>query len=470
MKKIFCTAAAALLFIHSPYVSAQSVTDGSVSVSGLDVARTEDNLFVSMDIDVSGLRLRSEREVVLTPVLVNGDDSLSLAPVLYAGRNRYFRHLRSGLPSADAALFRGGSVSVIEYRKAVPYLDWMGSSKLMLSVRTCGCCGESVSDETGFLSGLAFGPEIVPPFVYLSPAGEAVKRRVERGTAYIDFPVNRTEILEHYRENSSELQKIRCMIDRIGNDSDAGIISVTIKGHASPDGPWDSNAELAEKRTAALKEYVRGCYDFPDSLIRTSFVPEDWNGLEAYVSASSLPGRDGILKIIRGSQGPDAKEQAIKAAYPEDYARLLHEAYPSLRHSDYAVEYEVRTYTDTDEIVRLLKTRPQNLSLQEMYLAAGEMEPGSSEYNEVFEIAVRMFPDDEAANLNAANTAMSRGDMTKAGLYLSKAGDGAEAVYARGIHALLTGDKDKARSLFAVAAGRGITQAEDAIAALGQLN
>jgi hypothetical protein len=38
-----------------------------------------------------------------------------------------------------------------------------------------------------------------------------------------------------------------------------------------------------------------------------------------------------------------------------------------------------------------------------MYLVAQTYEPGSPEFNEVFDIAVRLFPDDETANLNAAS-------------------------------------------------------------------
>ncbi len=55
-----------------------------------------------------------------------------------------------------------------------------------------------------------------------------------------------------------------------------------------------------------------------------------------------------------------------------------------------------------------------------MYLAAQDMKLGSEEYNETFEVAVRMFPDDEVANLNAANAAMARGDMKNAEYYLKK--------------------------------------------------
>ena len=63
------------------------------------------------------------------------------------------------------------------------------------------------------------------------------------------------------------------------------------------------------------------------------------------------------------------------------------------------------------------------------------MEPGSDRYDEIFETAVRMFPADATANLNAANIAMGKKDMKNAERYLSKAGDTPEAVYARGIYA-----------------------------------
>ncbi len=471
MKNIVSIAALVLLLVHNASAQeVQEVMGGNVSVSGLDVARTDDNLFISMDIDVSRLSLRTDREVILTPVLVNGSDSLVLTPVMVAGRNRYFHHLRNGAVPEGAELFRGGNAGVLEYRKIVPYEAWMGDSRLMLDSRTCGCCSATVSEGSGFLADVALEPKVyVPSFVYLPPEGEAVKIRVEKGSAYIDFPVNRTEIYETYRGNASELQKIRSTIDIVRNDPDTRITSVSIKGYASPEGPWDNNVRLAKGRTATLKEYVRNYYHFADSLLNTSYEPEDWDGLERFVATSGLAGRDGILEIINGNLAPDAKEWKIKTSWPEDYAFLLREVYPGLRHSDYAVEYEVRTYTDVAEIRQILSTRPQKLSLQEMYLAAQDMEPGSAEYNEVFEIAVRMFPDDETANLNAANTAMARGDMENAGRYLAKAGNAPEAVYARGIFAALSGDYDSAGKLFEDAAGMGISQAEEALASLSEL-
>ena len=78
--------------------------------------------------------------------------------------------------------------------------------------------------------------------------------------------MNRTEIHENYRRNPTELQKILNTIDAVKNDVDTRIISVSIKGYASPESPYSNNERLAMGRTKTLKEYVRKQYDFADSL------------------------------------------------------------------------------------------------------------------------------------------------------------------------------------------------------------
>lgn len=444
---------------------AQPLLDGRVTVSNLAVSRAEEQLFVSMDIDVSALDLKSGLEVLLTPTLTQGAERATLPPALIAGRSRYYHHLRNGLTPADATLYRDGRTAVIEYRAVIPYQTWMNAATLSTESRIRGCGGVSLSDADERLTTLRFESEkrrFVPVPVYVRPEAEAKILTIE-GSAYIDFPVNRTEIYDTYRNNPVELHKILTTIDVVKADADTKIIGVTIKGYASPEGPYDNNVRLAKGRTQTLKEYVRRQYDFPESLLVTDYEPEDWAGLERFVETSGLADRAAILAAIRSDLAPDAKEWRIKKNYPEAYAYLLANVYPGLRHSDYTVKYEVRAYTDVAEIRRLLKTQPQKLSLQEMYMAAQEMEPGSDEYAETFEIAVRMFPDDPTANLNAATTAMMRGDLKRAEGYLSKAGDRAEAVYARGVLAALAEKYDVAAALFEQARGGGIAEAEEAL-------
>ena len=297
----------------------------------------------------------------------------------------------------------------------------------------------------------------------MQPQAEVVKSRSLSGSAFIDYPVSRTVIDPDYRNNGAELAKIKATIDSVRNDADIRITALSIKGFASPEGSYQNNARLARERTESLKDYVAGLYHFDDAIISTSSEAEDWAGLRKYVAQSSLPHRQEILDLIDGDREPDNKEYKIKREYPEDYAVLLRDCYPALRHSDYKVEYVIRSFTSADEIRPLVHTQPQKLSLQEFYLASQGMEPGSNEFNEVFETAVRIYPHDETANLNAANTAMSKGNLTAASAYLSKAGSSAQAAYARGIYAMLTQNYAEAQRLFEEAQRGGIAEAGEAL-------
>ena len=142
---------------------------------------------------------------------------------------------------------------------------------------------------------------------------------------------------------------------------------------------------------------------------------------------------------------------------------MLDTYYPALRHSDYRIEYTVVSYVSVERIREIMATAAQNLSLAEMYMLAESCDPQSDEYKEIFETAVRLFPDDPTANLNAANVAMSRGELGRAERYLNKAGESAEAVYARGVLAGLQGDAAKAEELIRRAGSLGLSGADDAV-------
>lgn len=52
--------------------------------------------------------------------------------------------------------------------------------------------------------------------------------------AYIDFPVNKTQIFPSYRRNPSELAKIRATIDSVRNDENLSITNIHIKDMPRP--------------------------------------------------------------------------------------------------------------------------------------------------------------------------------------------------------------------------------------------
>ena len=200
-------------------------------------------------------------------------------------------------------------------------------------------------------------------------------------------------------------------------------------------------------------------YDFADDIIITEHEPEDWEGVRRYVENSNINHCAEILGMIDSDMDPDAKEAKIKRTYPEEYRFLLQYCYPALRHTDYRIDYNIRRYSDVEEIKRILAERPQSLSLNEFYLVARMYEPGSPEFTDVFETAVRMFPDDAVANLNAANAAMRHGDHEAAHRYLEKAGDSAEAVYARGALAIREKDYKRAVTFLEKAREMGLEKA-----------
>lgn len=449
--------------------SVGKVTPDAVKTADVDVAVTDDNFFVRMTIDLDGYRkMERNREVIITPMIVSDTDSLSLPSLLVAGHARYYLWLRQNEKKWPASkLYRASDVSAIDYKATVPFEKWMESSRLIFTAVSRGCCG--VPDVMADIPVSVINLEtlepaaFMPQFVFITPKAEIEKHREIRGSAYIDFPVNRTELYPEYRRNPEELAKIRATIDSVRLDKDVTFKSMTIKGYASPEGPYDNNVRLAKGRTATLKDYVLWQYSFPSSIISTSYEPEDWDGLRRYVESSALPSRDAILELIDSDMKPDPKNDALRARFPKEYAFLLKEVYPGLRHSDYTVEYIVRNYTDVNEIRQVLFSAPQKLSLNEMFAAASTMEPGTPEYEEAYAIAVRMYPDSPEANLNAAIAALKTGSVDSARGYLLKAGDSPEAVYARGLCEAFDGNYDAARQLLRQALERGITPAEDAL-------
>ena len=432
-----------------------------VSIKNFNINREGKYLTVKMNLDLNKLDVDANRAVLLTPRLVNGTDSLDLPAVGIYGRRRYYYYVRNGIGSISGeseTIYRASSKpDSVAYNNLAEYEKWMDGATLKFHRSDWGCCHEIVAEYEGILGRHreAFFPELI----FVQPKAEIMKSRSLSGSAYIDFPVDQTVIYPDYRRNTTELGKIQATIDSVRNDKDVTITSVWLKGFASPESPYKHNTELAIGRTAALKKHIGQLYHFADSIIQTDYEPEDWAGLRRYVEQSNINYRAEILALIDSNMEPDAKEAKIKRTYPDEYRFMLQNFYPALRHTDYRIDYNIRKFNKVEEIKRIMAEQPQKLSLNEFYLVAGKYEPGTDEFTDVFETAVRMFPNDEIANLNAANAAIRRDDFATARRYLDKAGDSAEAVYARGALAIREKDYDTARRYLGKAKEMGLEKA-----------
>lgn len=496
---------------------------GSLSASAADIpAGPKDNSFIGltveniyrtesgkiaieMAVDLQRVNMKSQMEQVYTPYLYNGSDTVRLASFAVTGHKRLLSNQRNNrlVPVTfykDELVRNSASHPDIEVAKIYPgpgtynltlytnWRDWMEMATFSIDSEIHGCANcikniAGVGDEllpmaqTDFVQRSFF-----PEFLYVTPVAEAVKMREISARAYIDFPVNRTEIYPDYRRNPEELAKIRATIDSVKNDKDINITSLHISGTASPEGGYQNNVRLASGRTESLKNYVQGLYRFPKDFITTSFEPVDWQGLAEFLqmvtgisqnpsdsiradqftaneqflslgNASSLseilPNATEILGIVNSNIEPFARNLKIKNTYPDQYAWLLENVYPALRHSDYRIQFEIKTFTEVSEILEVMQTQPQKLSLAELFVAANSQQPGSELYNRAFELAVTMYPDDETANLNAATSAMQRGDLISAERFMAKVTqETPEADYAKAMLLLLQGQQEEALNMF----------------------
>lgn len=464
MKRIILTYVFLLgsLFSTLPLAAQQTPQSGAM-VEATDVYRLGDSVVITMRLDLSGMKVESNRSIVLIPLLEADGEHIESPSVEVMGRRRRLYYECNGRrPYADTPwcviYHERNEVQVMEYRTSLPYKPWMDTTRLGMTEDLCGC-GEIQPGSSHVVLrqvDVAFRPRLA----YIVPEVEMEKKRALSGEAYLDFMVNRTDIDPAYHRNPEELVRIHASVDSILHDRDFHITRITLRGYASPEGTYRSNTRLAEGRTEALKRYFKARYSFVDTLFSTDFVPENWEGLRRYVAGCSLPDRNGILALIDSDREPDAKEQAIRSRYPEAYATLLAECYPCLRRTDYRIDYTVRGFS-ADEARMMLCVRPQNLSLGEMFAVAQTYEPGSNDFKQVFDVAGRVYPGSEVANLNAANALLEQGLTRQAQPYLDKAGDSVQALNARGMSLLLQGHYDEALPLLEQALSGGVNEAEE---------
>lgn len=470
----------AALAIVAPAAAAFPTTVDSADLKLYDINVAVDEgakkVRVKIDLDINRFNVGKDREIVFTPVLRadDGSDSLLLEPVTVAGRNRWYHYLRNGfIDENDSRIFRAGKKTHAIVADEFEFMPWMAKSTLEMDAKTANCCdkpdqlvGPSPNGDIPLARIDVARPEFIADFIFAPPvdAGPVVKK-IE-GSAFVTFVVNRTELKPDYMNNPEEIGKILASIKLVQDDPEAIITGVTIKGYASPEGPWDNNVRLAMGRTQTLKEYVRQRYNFDPSIMSSDYEPEDWAGLREWLVENDIPNRDAILQIVDSDLAPDPKNAEIQRRYPEQYRQIHRDVYPWLRHSDYTIKYTFKIHTDVEELKRIYAATPDRLRPVDFQRIAATYPAGSREFDEVMMTAVRIWPNDELANLNAANISMKRDDMTAAARYLAKAGTSPEAMYARGVQAARLGDISTALRLVESARQAGVPQADGAIAIL----
>ena len=405
---------------------------------GQTVARkiSDDKVEVSFSMDCSTLRLPSRRQMVITPLIISRSesDTLALPSVCIAGRNRYRMNKRKerlyGKEYGKAPVAGEGQEMIrfnrkrdmlLEYNETVPAQEWMSGARVEIFRELQGCagCGEALGNAPVAELPL-FKEEVERPNLQIMVAQAEEKRRSFTRSAYLNFKVNQSALLADYMNNPVELAKIYSSIDSIREDNNYRIARIEIVGYSSPEGSYAANARLSEQRAKALEQNLKHAYQLDDSMIDCRSVPENWEGLAAWLREYRPSYMQKVLDIIGQTPEPDARDAKIKAIDGgKIYNALLQEVYPKLRLVEYTVSYTVVPFS-VEQGREIIKTRPDKMNHNEMYKVAASYGEGSDEYNRIIRMIAARFPGDRIANNNAAIVAWETGDYDAMRVYLKR--------------------------------------------------
>ena len=453
---------------------------GDIGIEPVRLEQSGDFLYIDMNFILKDVKVRTAHGVDFIPQLVAPANTYNLPKVSVKGKDEDLAYERRlSLMSAKEKRKHVAPYLVkksnkrtndtIRYRYVLPYESWMADAKLNVQRDECGC-GEStlmsvqpVIDQVTLERILS--PYIVNPhFAYVEPKVEVVKSREIQAECFLDFEVNKINIRPEYMNNPRELAKIRVMIDDLKLDPSIKVNRLDIIGYASPEGTLATNKRLSEGRAMALRDYLASRYDFPRNQYHIIFGGENWDGLIDALETLDMDYKNEMLDIIQDipiEKGRETKLMQLRGGVP--YRYLLKNVFPSLRVAICKVNYDIKNF-NVDEAKEVIKRRPQNLSLNEMFLVANTYPKGSQEFIDVFETAVRMYPDSEIANMNAATAALSRNDLISAERYLKKMESQEywpEYNNAMGILTLLKGDYELAEEYLNKARELGLDVATD---------
>lgn len=148
-----------------------------------------------------------------------------------------------------------------------------------------------------------------------------------------------------YGNNRQALTDIMTSIRILEKSVDSEITAVTIAGFTSPEGNYEANQQLAQRRAGAVKAYILDRSGVRPEQIKVYPGGIDWQGLRILVEASDMPSREAVLNIIDNTPIWDARRQVgrhgelMRLNGGNTYRYMAREFFPKLRNAAYIKVY-----------------------------------------------------------------------------------------------------------------------------------
>jgi len=110
--------------------------------------------------------------------------------------------------------------------------------------------------------------------------------------------VGRHDLLPNFQNNAAELAKVGNIIRELKGDADLTITNFTISGYASPEGRYEQNMQLSQRRAETFARYMEREYGYSHDQFKVQWFGEDWDGLRKAVVESNLANKDAIVEIL----------------------------------------------------------------------------------------------------------------------------------------------------------------------------
>ncbi|MDH6534880.1 tetratricopeptide (TPR) repeat protein [Parabacteroides sp. PM5-20] len=471
MKKKNIYILCALFYLLIPVSGwAQKTYSGTFGFTDLQIDKQGEKLVLQLNLDMSSVYLPSQTMVELTPVLRLEDETKShyFPSVFVAGktRNKVLQRavaLHSFTDEKEEQPFLrrlNKTKQSLPLSFSLPFEEWMRDAEWVLLEEVSGCANCALAGKEYVLVDRLLPSSFEPSYAlqYVMPAAEPLKQRSETYDARLNYKVGKYDLLRDFGRNEQVLREVDQIVGEIRKDDNLTIQTLAITGYASPEGNYTSNMELSKNRAYSFVNYLVRNHNLRESMMKTDWRGEDWEGLRKNVLSSSLTDRHAVVRIIDENDDIAQRKQRLQSLNGgATYRLLLNEFYPILRRNEYTITYVARSFS-IEEAKKIMKTKPQHLSLNEMFLVANTYPEGSPEFKEVFEIAVYLYPEDNVAKLNAAAQDIEAGNYDRAVERLKEI-DLVEALNNMGVAYAKMGDNESAISLFKQAADRGNTVA-----------
>ncbi len=276
----------------------------------------------------------------------------------------------------------------------------------------------------------------------------------EKVDADILFLINQANIRDS-QLRTGEMIGLNERIQSANADNRQEIEEINIQSYASPDGTYEFNSKLAQKREDVTKNYMDGqLKGVSFGSLTADFTPEDWEGFRRLVSESNIQDKDLILSVLSMYKDPEQREREIHNL-SSVFDQLAEEILPQLRYSRITAKINVIGKSD-EEIAQAYNADPSTLNVDEILYYA-TLTDSAEKRAEIYSTAASLYPTDYRTYNNLGMAQYQSGDFDAARASFAQASRlapaSAEPQMNLGLSSLNSGDYADAQSRFGNAAG-----------------